>query len=133
MLNVRRAVRDKRLTQKIVRIVSTETVDPKGRPEQSYQRSTVRAIVTMAAQGDIERYTDATLYHKAILVTSEMIFYPDNLTGQPDIIVYHNENYIVLGVDDYRDFGYTRAVCGITDFQAAASGGNYTARSSDGV
>jgi len=133
MLNVRRAVRDKRLTQKIVRIVSTETVDQKGRPEQSYQRSTVRAIVTVAAQGDIERYVDATLYHKAILVTSEMIFYPDNLTGQPDIIVYHNENYVVLGVDDYRDFGYTRAVCGITDFQTAASGGNYTARSSDGV
>jgi hypothetical protein len=133
MLNVRRAVRDKRLTQKVVRIVSTESVNAYGEPEQAYQRSTVRAIVTVASQGDIERYVDATLYHKAILVTSEMIFYPDNLTGQPDIIVYHNENYVVLGVDDYRDFGYTRAVCGITDFQAAASGGNYTARSSDGV
>lgn len=125
MINVRNVLRDRRLTQKVVRIVSTEEINQYGEAVQTQTRSMVRAVVTSPDNGEMVRYVDSTTYKKAICVTSEMVFYPDNLSGQPDIIVWHDENYVVVGVEDYRDFGYTRAICALTDLQSAASHGNF--------
>ena len=117
---------DPDFTQPIIRYVCTEVTDNYGRPHQQVTKSKVRAIVTQPNNGDLIRYVDSTTYTKAICVTSSMVFYPDNLTGQPDVILYHGEHYVVVGVEDYRDFGYTRAICALTDFQAAASDGDDT-------
>ena len=129
MLDLSDIVQDEDFTQDIVRLVSTETINNYGEAIQSTSRSHVRAIVTTPSTGQLNRYVDATTYKKAICVTGNMVFYPDNLTGQPDIFIYHNEYYVVVGVDDYRDFGYTRAYCCMTDLQSSASNGNYIKRS----
>lgn len=129
MINVSRVVKNKKFTQMVTRIVSKETINNYGEAIQSTHTSSIPAIVTAPTNGDLVRYVDSTSYKKAICVSTSLILYPDNLTGQPDIFVWHDEHYVVTGVDDYRELGYTRAIACLTDYQSAPSNGNFIAES----
>lgn len=113
MLSVKRAILDRRLLEPIIRVVQTETLNEFGEPQISRFYSNEMAVVTMPKESTLLRLRDASTYQQYILVTSSLIFLPDNLTGQPDIIIWNGNEYLVTSVDDYQNRGYTRATCGL--------------------
>jgi hypothetical protein len=118
MLNVSRVVLNPRFLQPITQIKRTETVNQYGESVISSDEITIQAVVTMANAQDLNRFTDATVYKKAILVSTANVINPDSIQGQPDMLIYKDETYIVIGVDSYSEFGYTRAVAALADFQS---------------
>lgn len=116
MLNMQ-DIFDDELCQSVTRIVRREQVNQWGEAEAKFKRTTIPAVVTSATAGDLNRFTDATTYTKTIKVTTAHNLNPDNVGGQSDIIVFEGDNYEVVGVDNYKNNGYTRAICSLIDFE----------------
>ena len=126
MINVRRVVNNKRLRQPILRIVQTETFDDYGNSVIDTRTTNEYVVVTTATQAELQRYVDGTTYKSAMAFTSSLIFNADNLAGQPDILVWNGDNYLVVAVDDYSENGYTRAIGALLDLQKSVNANTYS-------
>ena len=119
MINVKAAVLNKSLTQTISRVIRTESINEFGEPVISERNMRLEAVITTPTAGQLQRYTDATNINRTICVTTAHPLNPDFTTGQPDIIEWAGNNYIVVGTENYINFGYTRAICQMVDFESA--------------
>ena len=108
---------DDELCQIVPRIVRRESINEFGEPVLTELITDIYAVITSNNHGDIIRFPDSTTYNKSIKVTTNTILNADNKTGQPDLILFENNFYEVMGVDNYMSNGYTRAICNISEYQ----------------
>ena len=104
-------------SQPVQRLIFSETIDSKGRPVFTTKKSIIQAVVTTPDNNDMIRYVDATTYTKAKCFTTKTILNPDTLNTDPDELIYKGDYYVIVGIDDYDENGYTRAFCTMIDFQ----------------
>ena len=116
MLSLKHAVINPRFTQPIIRIIRGSSVNDYGELITVERKSTIQAVVSVPKDSDIIRWQEGSSHTKFILVTTTVKLNPENEPGNNDIIVYRNDRYQVLSVDDYSGFGYTRAVCQLMDY-----------------
>ena len=126
MINVSRAVNDKRLNQPILRIVQTESFNDYGESVIKTLKTHHNAVVSVPTNAELIRWVDNTTYKKAMCFTSSLIFNPDNLQGQPDILVWKGDEYLIVSVDDYSHNGYTRAIGVLQALQVAKDTEEYS-------
>ena len=117
LLNLSRVARNPKFAQKVTRIVRTETINDYGESVLTETSSNIFATITMASNNDLNRFTDATIYIKAINVITTTPLNPATANSQPDIIVFMGENFLVLGTFAYEYNGFCRAICALTDYQ----------------
>lgn len=117
MVNVKKVVTNKKFTQPITRNIRTETINQFGESTLVSAPSVIQAIVTSPSQQDLDRLPEGTVYIDAIIVTTATQLNTAVVDRQPDTILYHNEHYIVKVTNDYNIYGYTRAICALTDLQ----------------
>lgn len=117
MINLSR-VFSKYNTQCIKRIVRPQATDCNGYNVIQEYEEEIEAVVTMASASDLNRFTDATTYVKSIKVTTRTPLNPISNAFASDIIIYMGESFIVQGIDSYEAFGYCRAICTLSDYEA---------------
>jgi hypothetical protein len=117
MINVADIVSDPDFTQPVTRIVRIESINQYGESVIESRPTAIQAIVTSPNSQELLMFPDATAYRDIIRVTTASRLNADSVGLQPDLIVYHGENYKVTVTNDYSDYGYTRALCGLIDLQ----------------
>ena len=117
MIDVSDVVSDPDFTQTITRVVRSETVNDFGESIIISVSSLIDAVVTSPTTQELLMFPEATAYRDVIRVTTVSRLNADSVGKQPDLILYHGENYKVLITNDYSDFGYTRALCVLIDLQ----------------
>ena len=114
MLNLARAF-DPRFLQAVTRVQRAEVVDSYGETTTTNTTTTIQAVVTSPAKIGMQRLEDLQSYADTILVTTQSPLNGPTVGGQPDQIIYRGQTYVVAVVNDYAGFGFTRAVCKLTD------------------
>jgi len=122
LLNLARVARNPRFVQSVLRIVRQESVNEYGENELITTKSMIKATITMANPNDLNRFTDATTYIKAINVITTTELNADRIGYQPDIIIFQGDSYIIKGTFTYSENGFTRAIAVLSDYQLAQSG-----------
>ena len=117
MLSLKHTVINPRFNQPVIRIVRSSVVNDYGEPVVVERKSTIQAVVTVPKDSDIIRWSEGSTHTKFIRITTTVKLNPENDPGNNDIIVYKNDRYQVLSVDDYSEFGYTRAICQLMDYK----------------
>jgi hypothetical protein len=84
-----------------------------------------RGIVTPASFADLRRLADIQIQAKAISIVTRFALRGESEDAgqqefQPDIVVWHGNNYVIKFVDDYSNYaaGFVRAVGALMDIQA---------------
>ncbi len=116
MLNLSRAF-DPRFLQPVTRVTRIESINSYGETTTTNSSSTIQAVVTSASKIGMMRLDDLQTYADAIIVTTQSPLNGPTVGGQPDQIIWRGQTYVVAVVNDYAGFGYTRAVCRLTDLQ----------------
>lgn len=119
MINVADIVKDTDFTQIVTHIVRKASVDNYGRNVPVLTRTKIKAVVTTPKDSDLIRLPEGTQHNKYKLFTSTTRFNPDSIPGLPDIIEYKGNHFIVLSVDDYSEYGYSRALGGMLETAVA--------------
>jgi len=122
MIDVSDIVSDPDFTQTITQVVRSETVNDFGESIITSVSSLINAVVTSPNSQELLMFDDATAYKDVIRVTTVSRLNADSVGKQPDLIIYHGENYKVAVTNDYSDFGYTRALCTLIDLQDQPNG-----------
>ena len=112
---------DPDFSQKVTRLVFNEVISPMGRPIFTTQKSTIWAVVTTPNNNEMVRWVDSTTYSKAKCFTTTTILNPDTLATDPDELIYKGDYYVIVGIDDYDEFGYTRAYATMINYQQSRS------------
>lgn len=116
MLNLAQAF-DPRFLQAVTRVQRVEVIDSYGETTTTNNSTTIQAVVTSPAKVGMQRLEDLQTYADTILVTTQSPLNGPTAGGQPDQIVYRGQTYTVVVSNDYAAFGFTRAVCKLTDLQ----------------
>jgi hypothetical protein len=114
MLNLARAF-DPRFLQAVTRVQRVEVVNAYGETTTTDTSTTIQAVVTSPAKVGMQRFEDLQSYADTILVTTQSPLNGPTVGGQPDQIIWRGQTYIVAVANDYAGFGFTRAVCKLTD------------------
>jgi len=122
MIDVSDIVSDTDFTQTITRVVRSETINSFGESVITSSNLLIDAVVTSPSTQELLMFPDATAYKDMIRVTTVSRLNSDSVGKQPDLIIYHGENYKVAVTNDYSDFGYTRALCTLIDLQDQPNG-----------
>lgn len=117
MLNVASVVSDPRFTQSVTRMQRAETINQYGESVITSTSTTIAAVITSPGKTGLMRFEDAQTYQDTIKVTTTSPLNGPTATSQPDLIVWQGQNYAVTIVNDYAQFGYTRAICKLIDLQ----------------
>ena len=117
MLSVKKVVLNPKFLQPVGRIIRTEAINSFGETVTNDIRSTIHAAVSSPNQQDLLRLPEGTVYVDVIRVTTATQLNTATMGHQPDRIEYHGEHYIVKLTNDYNIYGYTRALCILTDLQ----------------
>lgn len=124
MISVKDIVTDKDFIQKITHYVFEEDVDDNGRTVFVTRKSVIEAVITIPQDSEMIRWVDRTSYTQARCITTKTILNPPStLTGSDEFDINGNR-YVIVGIDDYRDFGYNRAFCtkiNLTDSRSTLS------------
>lgn len=121
MLNLSEAF-DPDFVQPITRVQRTEVIDSYGETTTTNNSTTILAVVTSPAKAGMQRFEDFESYADTIMVTTQSPLNGPTIGGQPDQIIYRGQTYVVSVVNDYAGFGFTRAICKITDLQGQNHG-----------
>lgn len=122
LLNLSRVAKNPKFVQKVLRVVRQESVNEFGENILTTTTSQIKATITMASQNDLNRFTDATVYIKAINVITTTELNADRVGYQPDIIIFQGDSYIIKGTFTYNVNGFTRAIAVLSDYQLAQAG-----------
>lgn len=124
MIDVSRVSQNSKFWQKVKRIIRRETMDEFGRNVLTAVASTIDATITVASPNDLNRFTDATTYIKGINIMTQtnVALNADNVLGQPDVIIWKNEHFQVIGTYPYSGNGFNRAIATLYDYQASVGG-----------
>lgn len=121
MLNLAEAF-DPEFLQPVVRVQRGEVINGYGETTTAPTSSTIQAVVTSPAKVGMQRFEDFQSYADTILVTTRSPLNGPTSGGQPDQIIYRGQTYVVAVVNDYAGFGFTQAVCKLTDPEAQNNG-----------
>jgi hypothetical protein len=119
MLSVLDSVLDSDILEPIIVIQEAEKINNYGRAELTPTYLKVEAVVTKSKEAQVTRLRDSTNYQQFITCTSAYVFRGDNFSGQNDRVIWQNNTYTVLAVDDNSNRGYTRAYCGLLELQVS--------------
>jgi hypothetical protein len=121
MIDVSEVLDDTDFTQTVTRIQRNETINQYGESVLTSVTSQIVASITSPSAQDLLRFDDSTAYKDAILVITKVRLNSASFGGQPDIIQYHGNNYIVRTTNNFNDFGFVVAHCSLMDLQEAES------------
>ncbi|MBC7074664.1 MAG: hypothetical protein H5T98_01050 [Syntrophomonadaceae bacterium] len=121
MINVADAL-DPEFMQPVTRVQRAEVVNQYGETTVTSTSTTIQAVCTSPSKTGMMRFDDAQTYQDTIQVTTLSPLNGPTVGGQPDLIVYKGQTFVVAIVNDYQSFGYTRAVCKLTDLQDVNNG-----------
>lgn len=121
MLNLAEAF-DPDFLQTVIRVQRTEVIDSYGETTTTAAQTSIPAVVTSPAKVGMMRFEDLQTYADTIMVTTQSPLNGPTVGGQPDQIIYRGQTYVVAVVNDYGGFGFTQAVCKLTDLQAQNNG-----------
>lgn len=113
---------DPEFMQPVVRVQRIEVINAYGETTTTSVRSTIQAVVTSGSKQGIMRFEDMQTYADTIKVITAGPLNAPTVGGQPDQILWRGQTYIVAIANDYQGFGYTRAICKLTDPQGANNG-----------
>ena len=123
-LSLRHAVTNPRFQVPLLRVTRLEQLSQYGRSTMVETNYKFKGTVTVPSDANLVRYVDSTTYTKAICVTSTIKFNPESKKGNGDVIIYKGDRYLVLGVDDYDQYGFTRAYAGLLNYEVSAQHGD---------
>lgn len=121
MIDMSEVLDDTDFTQTVTRIQRNETINQYGESVLTSVTSQIVASITSPTKQDLLRLPDATAYSDAITVITKVNLNSATFGGQPDIIQYHGNNYLVNVTNSYNDFGFVVAICTLLDLQEAGS------------
>lgn len=101
--------------QSVQRTQRAEAVNAYGESVLTSTITTIQAIVTNPNMQDLLRFPEATAYKDAIVISTASTLTTDSVGSQPDMILWKGSNYIVAFTNDNSSYGYTRAICKLTD------------------
>lgn len=124
MLNVSPALTNPYTLDTFNVIRRAEQVGSNGRASSiSVAINGLRGVVTPGADGEFERTEDYTLQNKWLTIKTLFFLQAESVDGtpqawQPDIVVWHGNNFIVKGILDWSTYaaGFVKAVCELFDF-----------------
>ena len=96
----------------------SETVDTHGRSTVAEQLfSQVVGVVTAISPSDLDRREDYQAMTRSISIVCQFRLRGETDGGQPDIVVWRGNNYIVKHIDPYPQFGrgFIQAECSSMD------------------
>lgn len=121
MINMADVVSDKDFTQNVKLIRRVTTVNDHGETVTTERITTIKAVVTsaalMAAANNLIRDPDSTKRAYGIRVTTTTTLNSAYEAGQPDIIIWQGNRYVVGEVDFHQAYGFCRAVAILMDTQ----------------
>lgn len=117
MLDLSEVVSDPAYTQAVTRVQRTQTVNNYGETTTATISTTIQAVVTSPGKPGLQRFDDYQTYADLIQVTTTSRLNGAAVGQQPDLIVWQGQTYVIAIVNDYAAFGFTRAVCKLTDLQ----------------
>ena len=90
-----------------------ETVGTTGRNIFTEATFSINGVVTMASPNDLERLEDYQRMSRTISIVCEFRLRGETNDYQPDIITWRGDNYIVVYIDSYPQFGagFIQAIC----------------------
>ena len=120
LMNLTRAF-DPRFLQAVTRVQRVEVVNAYGETTTTTTSSTIQAVVTSPGKPGMQRLEDFESYADVIQVTTQSPLTGPTVGGQADQIIYKGQTYVVAVVNDYAGFGFTKALCKLTDPEGAAN------------
>ena len=84
----------------------------RGRETTASTSTMMLAVVQPATSADLQRLPDASLNEGAITIWARWAFATDTATTKADKVVWRDDTYTVMTVDDWGEFGsgYFRAI-----------------------
>lgn len=117
MLDLSEIVSDPAFTQAVTRVQRVQTVNGFGETTTGTVSSTIQAVITSPGKLGMQRFADLQTYADVIQVTTTSRLNGPAVGQQPDLIIWQGQTYVVAVVNDYAAFGFSRAVCKLTDPQ----------------
>ena len=109
MINLSRVVTNPHFTQVVTRIIRKVQIDNYGRNIPTEYKTKISCVITSPKDSDLIRLMEGTQYTKFKIFTSGNIINADSLPGMADIILYKGNHYLIISVDDYSEYGFSRA------------------------
>jgi hypothetical protein len=110
LINVAEIVSDTDFTQPVIRIIRNSTVNQFGEPVVVEKRKTIQCVVTNPSDAELTRFQESSSTKKMKRFTTTTKLNAGNEPGNGDIILYKRTHYLIVGVDDYEEFGYNRGI-----------------------
>lgn len=117
MISVAELMSDPDLVQTITRTQRVQTINAYGEVAVTSTSTSILAVVTSPGKTGLMRLEDAQTYQDTIRVVTSSPLNAGVVGQQPDLIVWNGQTYIVVLTNDYQAFGFTDAVCKLTDYQ----------------
>jgi hypothetical protein len=103
--------------QPVTRVQRVETINGFGESTTANTSTTIQAVCTSPSKTGMMRFDDAQTYQDTLQVTTASPLNGPTVGGQPDLILYKGQTFVVSFVNVYQTFGLPRAVCKFTDVQ----------------
>ena len=113
---------DPAFLQPVTRVQRAEVINTYGETTTTNTSTTIQAVVKSGAKPGMMRFEDMQTYADTITVICQSPLNGPTVGGQPDQIIWRGQTFVVAVVNDYQGFGYTRAICKLTDLQAVNNG-----------
>ncbi len=113
---------DPAFLQPVTRVTRAEVINAYGETTTTNTSTVIQAVVRTASKPGLMRFEDMATYADTITVITQSPLNGPTVGGQPDQILWRGQTYVVAVVNDYQGFGFTRAICKLTDLQGQNNG-----------